>query len=298
MLRVRNYILKSDLINKNITILNIADIHSDFQKLDEALDYADTINVDIITIAGDLFDSLENSDNEKIVASLLKQDRKIFICLGNHDLTVFDRKGIFSQQHENRDLIFFNKLKTKKNIYVFLENKTVVEYEGVEFMAFNLPYSWYYEKKEAKEEFDKLFKDFLLQMNETMKFRILLLHSCNGLIIENRLLKKIPFINLILSGHNHAGQTPEFIQDMSKNNRGIINPFCKFFVKGSYGYWTNDTTSLILSNGLTKMGNGHGPKWLCRGMNWILKEDIEVINLKHGEKHNLILTNKEFIKRK
>lgn len=83
-------------------------------------------------------------------------------------------------------------------------------------MAFNLPYSWYYEKKEAKEEFDKLFKDFLLQMNETMKFRILLLHSCNGLIIENRLLKKIPFINLILSGHNHAGQTPEFIQDMSK----------------------------------------------------------------------------------
>lgn len=46
------------------------------------------------------------------------------------------------------------------------------------------------------------------------------------------------------------------------------------------------------------MGNGHGPKWLCRGMNWILKEDIEVINLKHGEKHNLILMNKELIKRK
>lgn len=116
------------------------------------------------------------------------------------------------------------------------------------------------------------------------------------MIIDNELKDEINGVNLVLSGHNHAGQMPDCLQKFSKNNRGIINPYEKFFAKGSYGFWTNKNTSVILSNGLTKMGEGHGSAFLCKTMNAALKPDIDVIKLINGDEHRLTLVKKELIK--
>lgn len=297
MLRVRHYTLTDKLIPKSIKIVNISDVHSDYLKLKDALTYAAFIDADIITIVGDLFDAIGNKNNQRIVELLYSQDRKIFISLGNHDYIDFDRKGFFGIFHKNDDMSYFNYLNSKPNIKVFINDDDIEEYDNIIFTAFDPGYSWYYDTEEDKELFSKLFKDYLDLFKDTDKFRIMLLHSCNGLIIDNELKNEIPNTNLVLSGHNHAGQTPEFIQSISKNNRGIVCPFEKFFMKGSYGYWTNNNTSVILSNGLTKMGEGHGPALLCKSMNAILKEDIEVINLVNGDKHELKMNKKELIKK-
>lgn len=297
MLRVRYYTLESNLITNDIKIVNITDVHSDVQKLTCALDYANEINADIITIAGDLFDSVENENNQRIVDLLTCQSINVYISIGNHDLISFDRKGFFAKVHEEKDMRYFNLLKSAKNIKVFTDNTEVEEYENILLTAFDPGYSWYYNSRENKEKFAYLFQEYLSNYQVDNKFRIMLLHSCNGVIIDNELKNEIEGINLILSGHNHAGQMPDCLQRFSKNNRGIISPFSKFFVKGCYGFWTNNNTSVILSNGLTKMGEGHGPAFLCKLMNAILKDDIEVINLTNGDEHKLSLTKKELKKR-
>lgn len=296
MLRVRNYSLESELIKKDIKIVNITDVHSDVEKLTCALLYAKSIDADIITIAGDLFDSVENENNQSIVDLLTCQSINIYISIGNHDLISFDRKGIFAKAHEERNMTYFKLLDEAKNIKVFTDNTEVEEYGDILLTAFDPGYSWYYDSKEDKDQFASLFQEYLNSYKASNKFRIMLMHSCNGLIIDNELKSEIEGINLILSGHNHAGMMPDCLQKFSKNNRGIINPFKEFFAKGCYGFWTNNNTSVILSNGLTKMGEGHGPAFLWRTVNAILKDDIEVINLTNGDEHRLSLTKKELIK--
>ena len=61
---------------------------------------------------------------------------------------------------------------------------------------------------------------------------------------------------------------------------------------GSYGYWTKENTSVILSNGLTKMGESHGSKLTTNLVNKLLKSDIEVIKLTNGKAHDLKLVSK------
>lgn len=297
MLRVRHYTLTDKLISKSIKIVNISDVHSDYDKLKGAIMYANSIKTDIITITGDLFDNVSNNNNQKIVDLLASQNIKIYISLGNHDYINFDRKGFFAKCHIENNMSYFDYLNSTPNVKVFTNNTEVEEYDNILLTAFDPGYSWYYDSKEDKALFSKLFKEHLKKYEKSSKFRIMLLHSCNGLIIDNELKAEIPNVNLVLSGHNHAGQTPEFIQEFSKNNRGIICPFEKIFMKGSYGYWTHNNTSVVLSNGLTKMGESHGPALLCKSMNAILKNDIDVITLTNGNKHELKLNKKELIKK-
>ena len=83
MLRVRNYNLTSSLIDEEISILNLADVHSDIPNLIDAINYAIIIKVDAITIAGDLFDSADNSHNEEVVKVLKRvKDIPIYISIG------------------------------------------------------------------------------------------------------------------------------------------------------------------------------------------------------------------------
>lgn len=292
MLRVRDYLLASNKINEEIIIVNISDIHSEVERLTNALSYAKSIKADIITIPGDLFDSFENEQNDKIVEILNNyKDSLIFISIGNHDLIEFDRAGFFAKVHEKRDFKYFNKL-TSDNIKV-LSNKDIIKYKNLEIMGFDPGYDWYVNTHENKEKFNLLMQEYLSDKNNSSKFRMLLIHSCNALLVNNKIKQEFQEVNLVLSGHNHAGIMPEIFQGISKYNRGIIGPFEKWFMKSSYGFWTKGNMSIVLSNGLTKMGKSHGPKWLCALINSALKDDIDVIKLVKGDKHTLELKGKE-----
>lgn len=293
MLRVRNYNLTSSLIDEEISILNLADVHSDIPNLIDAINYAIIIKVDAITIAGDLFDSADNSHNEEVVKVLKRvKDIPIYISIGNHDLVSFTGVGLFSKATEIKDLKYFESLNEEDNIHVFFSNDDVFSFKSIEFISFTPDYKWYSDYNESTDEFKRIFNEYLKNNLPSSKFRIMLMHSCNGLIENNILPYSIDGINLVLSGHNHAGVMPDFLQKMSKKHRGLIGPYNKFFMTSCYGYWTKEKTSVILNNGLTKMGESHGGKFIRETINKTLKSDVDVISFSRGDEHSLKLVSK------
>ena len=292
MLRIRKYLLKDKLIKKDMVIVNVSDIHSNLNKFREVINYINLIEPDLVTIPGDTFDSLDNKLNNEIFDFLDELSKKVnvYISCGNHDLLLYDKLGFFNKSHPTKDYRFFNDLKNKTNVNVLINNDEIYEVNGIKIIGFNPKYEWYSKTGEDKQVFRQIFTEYLNNINiSDESFNILLLHSCNGLIDNNQLTNSIKNINLVLSGHNHAGITPEVIQKHSKLNRGIIGPYSKWFMTGCYGYWTKDNTSVILSNGLTKMGVSHAPKLIGNITNNILKSDIDVIELKSGNDHSLDL---------
>lgn len=293
MLRVRYYKLEDSLIKTNIKVVNMSDIHSNVQYLNDALEYALKIDADIITIPGDLFDSVDNAHNAEIV-EILKQveNTQIYISNGNHDLVRIQGRGPFAKLTYEPDKKYYESLNSAKNIHVFLNNSDKYYYKSVEIVALDPGQDWYDKTSENEEVFKSILYEYLSELNKENTFRLMLLHSCNGLIRKNKLESELAGINLVLSGHNHACLTPEFIQNVSKTHRGLFGPYNKLFMQGSYGTWTTGNTSVILSNGLTKMGESHGSKIVRNLVNNVYKSDIDVIELIHGESHSLKLSRK------
>lgn len=294
MLRIRNYELKNNLIKKDTVIVNISDIHSDTEKLKSAINYINLIEPDIVTIPGDTLDTVDNEENDKIfeLLSELAMTTKVFIGLGNHDFLSFKSTGYKRIGYVNKDCKFFENLKKKSKVNTLISNDEIYEVNGLQIIGFNPTFAWYSKEYENKEDFFKEFNEYKSNLKlKKDKFTIMLTHSCNGIITDNKLESEIDNVNLILSGHNHAGVTPEILQKLSKNNRGIMGPYNKWFMKSCYGFWTKDNTSVILSNALTKVGKSHGSKLLSNMADIILKSDMEVITLKNGDTHSLKLTS-------
>lgn len=292
MLRIKNYILKDKNIKKELTILNMSDVHSDIKKLEEVINYANRLKPDIITVAGDLLDDIFNENNEKIFKLLAATAESIpvFVGLGNHDLLIFDKMGFYPRKHFSNDYRQFVNAKETTKIKVLMDNTEIYHAKGINILGFNPPFEWYEKDIEDPEKFKTMLNDYLKKFNlKEDEFNLLLVHSCNGIIKDKKILFPIPNVNLIFSGHNHGGITPQFVQRISKNNRGLIGPYTRWFMKDAYGFWTDKNTSVILSNGVTKMGKSHGPKWLCKALNALLKIDIEIVRLVPGEEHSLNL---------
>ena len=293
MLRVRYYKLEDSLIKTNIKVVNMSDIHSNVQYLNDALEYALKIDADIITIPGDLFDSVDNAHNAEIVEILKRvENTQIYISNGNHDLVRIQGRGPFAKLTYEPDKKYYESLNSAKNIHVFLNNSDKYFYKSVEIVALDPGQDWYDKTCENEEVFKSILDEYLSGLDKGNTFRLMLLHSCNGLISKNKLESELAGINLVLSGHNHACLTPEFIQSVSKTHRGLFGPYNKFFMQGSYGTWTKGNTSVILSNGLTKMGESHGSKIVRNLVNNVYKSDIDIIELTHGESHSLKLSRK------
>ncbi|MCH5167216.1 MAG: metallophosphoesterase [Erysipelotrichales bacterium] len=293
MLRIRNYLLKNNLIKKDTVIVNITDIHSEYKKLKDIVKYIDLIQPDIVTISGDTLDSINNANNQEVFNLLVELSKKVklFIGVGNHDSLIIKKSGLFAKTREVKDYTFFDNLKKETDAKVFIDNNEVYDINGIRILGFNLPIEWYKDGENVLE-FNKRFDTYKKEINLSDDvFSVLLIHSCNGIINNNKLNNEINGVNLVLSGHNHAGITPEFIQKYAKMNRGLIGPYSKWFMSGCYGYWTNNNTSVILSNGVTKMGKSHGSKLVRSLVNGILKSDIEVITLTNGNEHSLELTS-------
>lgn len=288
-IRIREYDLYTDKIKKAKKILNISDVHSDVRNFNNVLNVVDSINPDFITIAGDLIDSTNNKENDKLL-EMTKDftDRYLtYLVLGNHDIVKLVKNKV---RRVVKDIPFYNRLDSESNIHLLMNNTEVYNLgNDIQIIGLTLENKWYKKYREDKKMFKEILNDYLKKTKiDKNKFIILLLHSSNGLVDNNELMH-IDGVNLVLCGHNHGGLTPEFIQKMSKKHIGLAGPYGKFFIKDAYGYWTNNDTSLILSNGVTKMGKIHAGKFIRTIVNDIYKCDAEVINLIPAKKHKLVL---------
>ena len=84
-----------------------------------------------------------------------------------------------------------------------------------------------------------------------------------------------------------------FIQNLSKKHTGLVGPYARILQHNAFGYWTNNDTSLILSNGITKISNSSELSLISTAINTFFMPDVELIHLTPSDNHNLQLQKRK-----
>ena len=270
-----NYSITTD--NINMRLLLLTDLHyynrKDIKKFDSIIDDIKDEKLDCICVVGDFIDSADVDDIDLLVDwfKRLSNISKVVISLGGHDVVRKVKRR--REYYYNEEL--FNKLKKIKNISI-LDNDELIIGE-VRLIGLSLPLDYYYRYKESILYFKK-FVNNTFDTFEDKKYNILLCHTPLPLTkIDNydevNLLKNI---DLVLSGHTHAGIVPKCMRKIMKG-RGIFSPHGeKMFQKNFYGLVKKNNTDIIISTGFTKASHCNPFRFL----NGLFDKEINIIDLK------------------
>ena len=294
--RINQYELTSPKLSKKEDLLVISDIHSNIKAL-QLVKKILTNEVKYIMIPGDTLDQIDSPEKEKIFEELklLSNYVQVAISLGNHDTVQFEGSGFGKKEIATSDKSFYERLEKETDCIVLTDDVCGKKINNkISVSAINMPVDWY-QNGESKEEFDKVISDTSYSMDSD-KFNIMLSHTPNPIITNNKLDNSKSLINnsnLIVSGHNHGGLTPMFIQKRSKSNKGLVGPYARVGQPNAYGYWTTEDTSLILSNGITKIATSNEISALSSIINKVFIPDVELVHIKPGKEHSLKLIDRK-----
>ena len=288
---MNEYNLYSPKINNETDIVCISDIHSDVEKMKQIKEILKKLKISTLLISGDLIDSTNDKRNDQLheIINSISSLSQTFISMGNHDLVYFDSDR---KELPSNDTSFYDSLSAINNITIFRKSlESIPLNSDIQLNALNMPIEWY-ENKENELEFEK----FLLNNAEanTDKFNILLSHTPNGIIKDQLIKKQLKYIsdmNLILSGHMHAGLIPIFLR-RKKGHRGLIGPYASIFPKTSYGLYENDDCSMVVSGGITKVASSNELRGLSSFANSFFASEIELIHLLPGDEHHMEQTKR------
>lgn len=285
---VKKHYGASDNIYKDIKIKVFGDIHYsesfDIDKLDRILKYIKENPSDYLCIVGDLLDNvniLENKEKrKKILEWLYKLGKEIntFISYGNHEYLY---KNIKDNKWEYKfDKMFWEEVSHIKGIHI-VDNRTNYEDENVIICGLDLGYE-YYENNENKNILINKLEKLINGVNfiDNNKLKILLCHS-PVYLSDKECLKYVSNFDYVLSGHMHNGLIPIFLDNLLKNNRGIISPTRKLFIDNARGIkeiiYNNNFTTLIINGGITKLAEYSG---IVRPFNKLYAMNIDEIEIR------------------
>lgn len=296
-IRVNEYVLKDQRFNKDRTIVNMSDIHSNVVALTNIVKILQEIKASYIYIPGDVIDSTNNPKNEKFI-KILKEVASIsptYLSVGNHEMfgvTRTNLKRIITESKNYPDLLV-QIAKDTGCTFLLNEFENVDLASDLSLSAINVPFS-YYGKKENLEQYKQILEKTKVQMDQN-KFNILLLHSPNSLFQKGKIDRSSDIIrnmNLILCGHNHGGLMPTFAQDIIKGHHGLAGPYVKLFQPNAYGIYNEDATSILISNGVTKISEASEAGQINGILNKIYTPEIDVIHMTQSDEHSLTLKNR------
>lgn len=288
------YTLTDNKINNNTRIAIISDIHSNIKALKSINKLLLNIKPNYILITGDTLDRVDDPDNTYIGFEFDEIGKNIptYMSLGNHEF--YNSLNIYKRGNEpaSNYLDFFNNL---NNCYSFKSSFERIDLDDISLYSINLPYEYYSSKR---ENYKYLYDIISKNKNKASKnkFNILLIHSPNGVIKNSNIdlsLDIIKDMNLIICGHNHGGLVPVNMQDKINNHKGLAGPYGTLFPNDSYGIYNNKNTSLLISNGVTKMSKSTRTGFIGKIINDVCMSEVDLINLKHGENHVLKLYSRK-----
>ena len=295
-IKINNYTYKNPIVD-NLTILNMSDTHGDIKHINLVLKYLENNKVDLILLPGDIYDRLNDKYNKEFLNKVkeLTKYAKVYSVIGNHDVIVNNHTYIPLDKLDEYDDI--KELKNIKDFYISTNPYNKIELDNIDIHFIVLP-NTFYEKRERKNLCDELLNNIENNIVNNSKFNIMLVHSPNPIIkkkkiIDNKLLDQM---NLIICGHNHGGLTPTWIQDKLNNHLGLVGPYTGLFNKQAYGIYKKNNTSLLISNGVTKISRNTLTKKLIGIVNKVLIPEIDIIKLKKDSTYNLELDNRKKIK--
>ena len=235
-------------LEENLNILVISDIHIDkfqdnIEYLNKLLSVMSYLNIDYILIPGDLIQTYKVLLSN--VNTLIKEFGKIaptIISIGNHELQAV-KNGL--------NLKWFIDLENFNNVYPLINSSILLN--DIQFSGFSPNLDVYFPKTKNKNElFLQEFMNFGIKINSYAKFKIMLSHNPNYInkqtLQNNEVLNNF---NLFISGHNHNGCTPLFLEKMFKAY-GLFGPYFTLFPSKSRGIININDSNLFISKGFRK----------------------------------------------
>lgn len=296
-IKVNEYVLKDPRFNKDRTVVNMSDIHSNVVALNNIVKLLEEIKASYIYVPGDTLDSIDNPHNKEIMELLKKVGNisQTFLSVGNHEMCELSYETGKKEEVESKDYIdFFIEVAKQTDCIPMISDFSKIDLaDDLSVSAANVPFS-YYGKKENLEQYKKLLENLKEKMDEN-KFNVLLLHSPNSLIQNGKIDRSSDVIrnmNLILCGHNHGGLMPTFAQDILKGHRGLAGPYAKLFQPNAYGVYNEKDTSVLVSNGVTKISATSEAGKINGILNKIYTPEIDVIHMVQSDEHSLKLENR------
>lgn len=296
-IKVNEYVLKDPRFNKDRTVVNMSDIHSNVVALNNIVKLLEEIKASYIYVPGDTLDSIDNPHNKEIMELLKKVGNisQTFLSVVNHEMCELSYETGKKEEVESKDYIdFFIEVAKQTDCIPMISDFSKIDLaDDLSVSAANVPFS-YYGKKENLEQYKKLLENVKEKMDEN-KFNVLLLHSPNSLIQNGKIDRSSDVIrnmNLILCGHNHGGLMPTFAQDILKGHRGLAGPYAKLFQPNAYGVYNEEDTSVLVSNGVTKISATSEAGKINGILNKIYTPEIDVIHMVQSDEHSLKLENR------
>lgn len=265
------YKIKSN--NTNIIISLISDIHYS-KKLNKntipkLLNKLKNEKSDYICIPGDIID--ESTDYDDYIDNFFKdlnQNYKVIICLGNHDLSSFQK----SNQVYN-DTKWYNNLKKYENIHI-LNNEQFID-NNICFTGITPLFDKDNNYLDNTSNTINILNNMELK---TKRYNILLSHSPLT-ILSDKSLYNNNFINkqnLILCGHMHNGLILPFMDKLYKSNRGLVGPKKTLFPKYAKGQLKINNTDIIICKGITKLAKHSN---ILKPLNILFPLEVEKIEI-------------------
>ena len=259
----------------NIALLT--DLHyysyKDIKKLNRVTEGLKNEKIDYICIVGDFIDEAVIKDMDCFITWLksLSTLAPTIISIGGHDIVKKIKKKKFREYYYNEEL--FSKMKNIKNVTI-LDNEDLVVGD-VRFIGLTLPLDYYYKYRESTLYFKKFVNNKFDKYED--KYNILLSHTPVPLtrLKSYEDIKLLQNIQLVLSGHTHAGIVPKFMRGIM-GGRGIFSPHHgKMFPKDSYGLIQREKTKIVISSGVTKASHCNPFRFVDR----FFDNEITFINL-------------------
>lgn len=256
---IRNYILKSNKINKEYNILGIADTHFNKYINSKLLNTLKTIVIskqyDFILISGDIMNPnmYLNDKSFNKVKSILDNISvlgkcPIYITLGNHDINTKYLEEVINK---------FESFKYNSNLLP-LNNRTSY-FEDISISGITLPIESY-DMRNIFYNNGTLLNEILSNIEVNNKYyNISLVHDPLSVYNSFKINNNINKFDLIFSGHLHGGYLSiKNILD-KRIDKGYMEYFKDFklfikvpFIKGEY---LLNNTSLIINEGFRRYNN-------------------------------------------
>lgn len=270
--KVHSYVMPEK--KDNINIKTFGDLHYfrdfDDRKLKIIEENLDSSPLEYLCMAGDIIDSVDFLRTDKAKAEnllywleRLGKKYKTFVNLGSHDFTTCD----FKQGKYDFPEGYWKEANQIRNVHVshydpYYEDEKVIVY------SLELPYQYYFNKGncESKEwllgklEIMRRFSSYLSHLDNS-KVKILIVHS-PIYMTDPDIIKCIREFDFVFCGHMHNGMVFPIIDDIIRNNRGIIAPNKSLFpdnARGSKVLTINGhEIHLIINGGITKIQESAG----------------------------------------
>lgn len=246
-LRVHTDVMSTNLKNDKKLVI-ISDIHDDGlskrkEKYQELIQTTERLEPNYIVIPGDIIQSHHASITN--IDSLIQEFGMIaptVLSLGNHERGACDHGLSLNWYHE-----------LERFSHVYPLDNSDVSFGSIHFTGFNPTLEVYLAKKQQKNNlFIEEFQKAKLTSNRETSMNIMLCHSpefiCKDTLIRDSSLANY---DLFISGHNHNGCTPTFMEKIM-GTRGLVGPCFTLFPKNCRGLIDVHNSSLFVSMGFRK----------------------------------------------